>query len=114
MTIIVSGSVDFSAEDAPRALADAVELMVETRSQKGCSAYVWAADPTTPGRVWVYERWDCEADFAAHLAGRFYSGMLAILGNYPMLNVDVQKHRVDLSEPVYDPEGRPRADFFSG
>jgi hypothetical protein len=27
--------------------------------------------------------------------------------------LDVSKHRITLSEPVYDPSGQPRADFFS-
>jgi hypothetical protein len=27
--------------------------------------------------------------------------------------LDVSKHRISLSEPVYDPQGRPRADFFT-
>ena len=27
--------------------------------------------------------------------------------------VDVSKYRMDLQEPVYDPSGRPRADFFT-
>ncbi len=26
---------------------------------------------------------------------------------------DVAKHRVDKNEPVYDPKGQPRADFFT-
>jgi hypothetical protein len=40
--------------------------------------------------------------------------MLALLGKYGALNAEVSKFRVDLEEPVYDPEGKPRADFFTG
>ena len=27
--------------------------------------------------------------------------------------IDVVKSRIAISEPVYDPQGRPRADFFT-
>ena len=40
--------------------------------------------------------------------------MLALLGNYEVRGMDILKYRIDHAEPVYDPEGRPRADFFSG
>ena len=113
MSIIVSGTVEFSPQDAERVLRDGRQMMLDTREQHGCIAYVWSEDPTQPGRLWVYERWENETAFAAHLAGPCYSGMLAILHNYPILAVDVAKHRVDLSEPVYDPAGKPRADFFT-
>ena len=114
MTTIITGTVDFSPEDAPKALAAATDLMRDTRSQQGCLAYVWCADPTTPGRVYVYEKWARTEDLAAHLAGPYYRGMLGVLQAHNILGVDVQKHRVTLSEPVYDPAGVPRADFFTG
>ena len=114
MTVLINGTVDFSPEDADKALAAATELMAETRSQKGCVHYVWSHDPTTPGRVYVYEKWESVEDLAAHLAGPYYQGMLAILGQYEMKGTDILKYRIDHAEPVYDPEGRPRADFFSG
>jgi quinol monooxygenase YgiN len=114
MTILINGSVDFAPGNDLKALADATKLIADTRSQKGCIAYVWSADPTTPGRLYVYENWAEEADLAAHLAGPYYEGMLAILGTYELQGVEVLKYRIDLEEPVYDPEGRPRADFFTG
>ncbi len=114
MTILINGYVDFAPEDAPRALAAASDLMAETRSQAGCRAYVWSADPTTPGRVYVYENWERQEDLAAHLAGPYYSQMLGLLSQYDMLATDILKYRIDHAEPVYDPDGVPRADFFTG
>lgn len=114
MTILVAGTVDILDGDREKALADAAALIAETRSQKGCTHYVWSADPTSETRVYVYEYWEAEEDLAAHLAGPYYAQMLGILGTYKIENTDVSKFRVDLEEPVYDPEGRPRADFFTG
>jgi hypothetical protein len=39
--------------------------------------------------------------------------MLALLGKYGAENAEVSKFKVALEEPVYDPEGTPRADFFT-
>lgn len=112
MTIIVSGTVDFSPADAAGVLADSIDLLRDTRRQAGCLDYVWSADPATPGRLYVYERWDSEAALAAHLAGRCYTDMATLLHGRGILAVDVQKHRIDRSGPVYDAAGVARADFF--
>lgn len=114
MTVLIAGTLDILDGNRDKALAEASALMDETRGQKGCHHYVWSADPTSRSRVYVYEYWDTVEDLAAHLAGPYYSRMLALLGQYGTDNIDISKFRVDLEEPVYDPEGRPRADFFTG
>ena len=40
--------------------------------------------------------------------------MLGKLGSYNVYDIDIAKYRIDHEEPVYDPEGKPRADFFTG
>ncbi len=114
MTVLIAGTVDILDGARVQALADAAALMARTRDQQGCRHYVWSADPTSDTRVYVYEYWESVEDLAAHLAGPCYAQMLGILGRYNVENVEVAKFRVDLEEPVYDPEGRPRADFFTG
>ncbi len=114
MTVIINGTVQFSPEDAEAAVQEAARLMADTRDQQGCNHYVWSIDPARPGTVYVYENWDSPAELNAHLAGPFYSSMLQLLGKYEMLGTDILKYRIDHAEPVYDPEGVPRGDFFSG
>lgn len=114
MTILIAGTVDVGNGRRDEALSAAAALMADTRSQKGCKHYVWAADPTSETRIYVYENWDSTDDLAAHLAGPFYASMLGLLGEYGAENAEVSKFRIDLEEPVYDPEGKPRADFFTG
>ena len=113
MTILIAGTIDIPDGQRDQALADAAALMNETRSQQGCEHYVWAGDPTSGTRVYVYENWESTEDLAAHLAGPYYAQMLALLGKYNVENAVVSKFRTDLEEPVYDPQGRPRADFFT-
>ncbi len=114
MTVLINGCVELAAEHRDKALAESADLVAETRTQKGCNHYVWSADPTSDTRVYVYENWESSEDLAAHLAGPYYANMLALLGGYGVYNTEVSKFRIDLEEPVYDPEGVPRADFFTG
>ena len=114
MTILINGYVQLDPGNETLALEQARDLMAETRTQNGCRAYVWSADPAVPGRVYVYENWETEADLAAHLAGHYYADMLALMSQYEMKDMDILKYRIDHAEPVYDPDGVPRADFFSG
>jgi quinol monooxygenase YgiN len=114
MTILIAGTLDILDGDREKALAESTELMAETRDQKGCSHYVWSADPTSGSRVYVYESWECVEDLAAHLAGTYYAQMLGVLGKYKTDNIEISKYRIDHEEPVYDPQGVPRADFFTG
>ncbi|MEO8813325.1 MAG: antibiotic biosynthesis monooxygenase [Caulobacteraceae bacterium] len=113
MTIVISGEIDLKPEAREDALLGAQPLLVAARAEKGCVHYAWTADPALPGRVHVFEEWAAEADLAAHLKGAPYLGMLAHLGAAGLLHAVTRKYRVDLIEPVYDPEGRPRADFFT-
>ena len=111
--IIVAGTVEFDPAQRRAALAAASQLFAATRAQPGCLDYVWCADPSSESRVYVYERWRDTPTFAAHLAGPCYRGMLEVLGKHGLRSANVAKHRVDKSEPVYDANGKPRADFFT-
>jgi quinol monooxygenase YgiN len=113
MTVLVAGTVEIKAGDRDKALADATALMADTRSQPGCRHYVWSADPTSDTRIYVYENWESSDALCAHLAGPFYAKMLGLLGSYEVHNVEVLKYKIALEEPVYDPEGKPRGDFFT-
>jgi len=66
----------------------------------------------TPGRIYVFEEWTTQEALAAHLAGPHYRSMLGHMCRSSRSPTTVtKKYRVDLSEPVYDSTGTPRADF---
>jgi quinol monooxygenase YgiN len=113
MTVIIAGTLHFPDGTREQALAETAALVSETRTQTGCLHYVFSADPTSSTRVYVYEKWASSTDLAAHFSGPFYRNMLGKLGQYGVYDIDVSKYRSDLEEPVYDPEGKPRADFFT-
>jgi hypothetical protein len=39
--------------------------------------------------------------------------MLQTIAAHDIRGIYVAKYRIALSEPVYDPQGKPRADFFT-
>lgn len=111
--ILIAGTLDLEPEARDAALEAGRELQARTRTLAGCLDYVWSADPAVPGRVYVFERWADEASLQAHFEGPLYWDMRKVLGEFKKLAVDISKYRVDLQEPVYDTEGKPRADFFT-
>ncbi|MBI1186037.1 MAG: antibiotic biosynthesis monooxygenase [Alphaproteobacteria bacterium] len=113
MSILVSGVVDVDPARRDAALVAAKPFIDGALAQPGCLHYAWTADLTVPGRIYVFEEWTDEASFAAHLAGPQYRGMLGHMQGVEIRSAVTRKHRVSLSEPVYDETGKPRADFFS-
>lgn len=114
MAIIIAGTVDVAPETRERTLLEARPLIEAARAEPGCIAYAWTADLSEPGRIHVFEEWASEADLAYHFTAEPYQQMLAHLHGAGIVAAVTQKYRIDHAEPVYDPEGRPRADFFSG
>ena len=111
--IIIAGTIDLEPSKREGALEESRDLVEETRGQAGCQHYVWAPDLCVAGRIYVYEAWEDEASLLAHFKGPYYKAMLALIGRFGVGKVDVKKFRIDLSEPVYDSSGVPRADFFT-
>ncbi len=111
--ILIAGTIDVDPERRAEALEAAIPHMVGTRSQKGCVAYIWTGDPLIEGRIMVYEHWETEADLASHFKNEHYLNMRNTIAGFGLRGVDVSKFRVDHREPVYDPSGVPRADFFT-
>ena len=110
--IIIAGTIDFEPPQRELALTASKELVAATREQDGCLDYAWMPDAVTPGRVYVFERWDSEENLKAHFEGRFYREMREILGGYGRIATDIWKYRPDRTQRVYDSKGVPRADFF--
>ena len=113
MTILIAGEIDLPPENREAALTGAKALIDMALAEAGCQHYAWTIDPHLPGRVHVFEQWDSAAELQAHLEGAAYTGMLAHLSGYSILNAVTRKYRCDLIEPVYGPDGVATATFLS-
>ncbi len=111
--IIISGTVDLPPDRLGDALEAARPLIEGALTEAGCQDYDWCPDPRHPGRIRVFERWVDEASLAAHFESEWYLRMRDTLGSFGILGAETAKYRVDVSEPVYDETGTPRADFFT-
>jgi len=111
--IIIAGTVDVDPARREEALEAACEPMRATRQLEGCLDYVWSADPLVPGRIVIFERWQGQAQLEAHFESPHYPAMRDTIAAHGIRGLEVLKYRLDGSEPVYDPTGKPRADFFS-
>lgn len=111
MKIIIAGEIDFSPEVRNAVLTGAQNLIALALQEKGCRHYTWTPDFYQPGRVHVFEEWDCEEDLAAHFAGVPYLNMVAHLNAYTMVDAKTRKYSVALTDEVYTPDGVPSARF---
>ncbi len=111
--ILIAGTIDVNPEKRDAAIEAGRPHMEATRNWKGCLDYVWSADPLQDDRIYVFERWETEADLAAHFKGPHYLAMRETIASFEIRGLDILKYRNDVSEPVYDSKGVPRADFFT-
>ena len=111
--IIIAGTVDVDPERRDAALEAAKEHQEATRKLPGCLDYVWSADLLTPGRIYVFERWESREALEEHFASPHFPAMRDTIAAHGIRGLDVAKYKIELSEGVYDPTGRARADFFS-
>ena len=111
--ILIAGKIRVDPSKRDEALVSGAQLMSETRTQKGCMDYVWSADPTEPDRIYVFERWETQADLAAHLAGDYYLRMRDHMGQAGLVEAEALKYRIDWVEPVYDETMTATATFVT-
>ena len=113
MTIVISGYIRVAAEKREQLLLDGRPYIEASRLESGCVAYRWSADLSEPGVIYVFEQWTDEASLYNHFQCSPYKNTLKMFEEAEMLDLEVNKYRVDLIEPVYDESSTPRADFFS-
>ena len=113
--IIIAGTIDFDTEeDRDAAVAEGVPFQESTRHEEpGCVEYSFAPDSGRSTRVQVLEIWADEASLAVHFQHPNFTAMGRVLRRTGRAKSSMAKYRTDLSEPVKDPEGRYRADFFT-
>ncbi len=115
--IVVAATIGFASRHArDAAVAASIEVQRATRDQEpGCMAYCFGADPVDDEMVQVYELWGDEAALAAHFEHPNHLAMRGILRSFERSGPAIStKFRCEQSEPVYDADGIPRADFGGG
>ena len=68
--LIVAGVLEVDPDRRAEFLESRIERMRISRSEPGCLAYVFSADPLVDGRVVLYECWQDKQALAAHLSAQ--------------------------------------------
>jgi quinol monooxygenase YgiN len=111
--IEIVGWIDVEPGSRDELVAASIQYQDSTRrDERGCVGYVFAADPVVPGRIHVYEGWATPDDLEAHFQHPNFQGMRELLRRYPRVGSETKKHRVDLTGPVYGPDGVASATYW--
>jgi quinol monooxygenase YgiN len=113
--IVVAATIDYAdqaSRDAAVAASASVQLATRT-DEPGCHAYCFAADPSVPTRIQVYELWEDEGSLAAHFTHPNYLQMREVLGAHGITRAWNRMYEVGRNEPVYGPNGQIRTRFFT-
>jgi quinol monooxygenase YgiN len=88
--IIVMGEFNVAPEDAQQYMACRADRIRKSRLEPGCLEYTYSADPLSPGRVILSERWDSAETFATHVATVKAEG-LALPGDVPVISAAIKR-----------------------
>jgi quinol monooxygenase YgiN len=112
--IIIAATLDFADQDSrDDAVTASAPVQWATRVEEpGCHAYCFAADPSVPTRIQVYELWEDEASLAAHFKHPNYDAMVGVLRSRGITATWNRMYLVAKDEPVYGPNGERREQFF--
>ena len=113
--IVLAGVAEFATRAGrDECLATSAQYQAPARTDEpGCLAYYFAPDPVNETRMVVWELWADSEALNAHFQHKNYREMGAHLGKHGIVSAEFKKYRVDYTEPVYDPTGKPRGDFFT-
>jgi quinol monooxygenase YgiN len=112
--ILIVGTITVDPERRAALLAAIRPWVQNTREEEpGCLAYAFTADTVENDLIQVLEHWQDESSLAAHFRHPNFFATKNLLHEHGSGASVIQKHRVDLSEPVRDAERRYRAEFFT-
>lgn len=113
--IIVAAALRFSnQQDRDRAVELTAKVQLATRmEERGCRDYCFAADPSVPTRIQVYELWEDGDSLAAHFKHPNYQKMVELLAQTNIQESVNQAYLVERGEPVYGPNGEKKTSFFA-
>jgi quinol monooxygenase YgiN len=114
--ILVSAVLVFAnQEDRDKAVELTADIQMATRTEEdGCETYCFAADPSEPNYIQVYERWDSEEALETHFAHPTYARMVKALGSCNIVESRNRMYAVSNDQPVYHEDGSPRTVPFFG
>ena len=94
--IIIAGHLQVAAAERDRYLAAVASVALNAREAPGCLDFVQSADPTDPGRINIYERWDTDESLMSFRTSGNDSD--APMPTPDVLGAEVAKYRISAVE----------------
>ena len=112
--IIVVAALEFeNQQDRDKAVELTADVQMATRvEESGCRDYCFAADPSVPTRIQVYELWEDSDSLATHFHHANYLKMVELLGSANIKESINQAYLAERGESVYGPDGEKKSAFF--
>lgn len=92
--IILSGSITIAPGHADRVRAAVTELARQSQTEPGCADYHVTADIEHPGRFWVFEVWESDANLEAHRHSEHLAQFQRTLSQLPVQRVTMTEYAV--------------------
>lgn len=115
--IIITATLSFETEaDRDNAVALTAPVQLATRNdEQGCEAYCFAADPSVPEHIQVYELWTDAENLAKHFDHPNYAKMVEVLHNCGgFVKSENRLYTASDCGPVYGDDGKFRFDAVAG
>ena len=110
--IAILGHIDVDPAVRDDLVASVAELQRATRrDERGCLAYLIAADPAEPGRVQIVELWDSAASADLHFQHPNFIATGAALRSVERRGGASRKYRIDAEDDVRGDGGAATSTF---
>lgn len=108
-SFVIAGWIDVDPDRAGDLLEAAVAMMAATRAEPGNLEYSFSADPATPGRIRVFERWRSDADLRGHFDAPHMVVFQEALGRAGVRDRDLARFHVNGVGTPFDVRPSPTA-----
>lgn len=92
--LVVAGTITYDPAYHDDVVEAARRVTEPTRAEEGCLSYELFADLTGPGRLHVFEEWEEEHYWAAHLETPHFTEYAAFLQSCGLRDRDISRYYV--------------------
>jgi quinol monooxygenase YgiN len=99
--IVIEGKIVLDPSKKSEAAEAAIEMMQATRAEAGNVEYAFTWDLVEDGVLRVIEKWEDDAALDAHMKAPHMAAFTGKMGGFGIQGMEVTKHRVSESGPVF-------------
>ena len=92
--LVIAGRIVIDPGNRDRAVAAALEMMQETRKERGCLSYVLSADLVDPASFRIFEEWESSQALAAHFDSAHMARFRAVVRSLGVREMAIQRYEV--------------------